>query len=80
MVRDGYFYALGLLVAAILVGWFARPAWAIVPLLLAMFFLWFFRDPEREIPGSAGAVVSRCLIHYSWRRNADTYQYLSECL
>jgi phosphatidylserine decarboxylase len=58
MVRDGYFYALGLLVAAILVGWFARPAWAIVPLLLAMFFLWFFRDPEREIPGSAGAVVS----------------------
>jgi phosphatidylserine decarboxylase len=58
MVRDGYFYALGLLVAAILVGWFTHPAWAIVPLLLAMFFLWFFRDPEREIPDRPGAVVS----------------------
>jgi phosphatidylserine decarboxylase len=58
MVRDGYFYALGLLGAAILVGWFARPAWTIVPLLLAVFFLWFFRDPERAIPDSAGAVVS----------------------
>jgi phosphatidylserine decarboxylase len=58
MVRDGYFYALGLLGAAILVGWFARPAWAIVPLLLAVFFLWFFRDPERAIPDGAGAVVS----------------------
>ena len=58
MVRDGYFYALGLLVAAILVGWFARPAWAVVPVLLAMFFLWFFRDPERAIPDLPGAVVS----------------------
>lgn len=58
MVRDGYFYALGLTVAAVLVGWFARPAWAVVPLLLAVFFLWFFRDPERAIPQNAEAVVS----------------------
>ncbi len=58
MVRDGYFYALGLIVAGLLVGWFARPAWAIVPLLLALFFLWFFRDPERSIPDAAETVVS----------------------
>ncbi|MFZ2083024.1 MAG: phosphatidylserine decarboxylase family protein [Candidatus Sulfotelmatobacter sp.] len=58
MVRDGYFYALGLIAAGMLVGWFARPAWALVPLLLALFFLWFFRDPERSIPDAADAVVS----------------------
>src|SRR5271156_1178775 len=58
MVRDGYYYALGLIVAATLVGWFAGLAWAIVPLLLAIFFLWFFRDPERSIPDIADAVVS----------------------
>jgi phosphatidylserine decarboxylase len=58
MVRDGYLYALALIAAAVLVGWFAQPAWALAPLLLALFFLWFFRDPERAIPDAAGALVS----------------------
>src|SRR5216684_5612748 len=58
MVRDGYFYALGFIAATVLVGWFAQLAWAVVPLMLALFFLWFFRDPERVIPDAAGAVVS----------------------
>ena len=58
MVRDGYLYALALTAAGVLVGWLAQPAWALVPLLLAVFFLWFFRDPERDIPDAAGAVVS----------------------
>ena len=58
MVRDGYLYALALIVAAVLVGWFAAPAWALIPLLLAVFFLWFFRDPERSIPDAPGALVS----------------------
>ncbi len=58
MVRDGYFYALALIVAALLLGWLTRPAWAIIPCLLAVFFLWFFRDPERTIPQDPGAVVS----------------------
>jgi phosphatidylserine decarboxylase len=58
MVRDGYLYAMPLVAAAILLGWLTRPAWAIIPCLLALFFLWFFRDPERAIPQDAGAVVS----------------------
>lgn len=58
MVRDGYLFAVPLIAAALLLGWLTRPAWAIIPGLLAFFFLWFFRDPERTIPQEAGAVVS----------------------
>jgi phosphatidylserine decarboxylase len=58
MVRDGYLYAAGLIAAGVLLGWLTSPAWAIVPFLLALFFLQFFRDPERTIPQEASAVVS----------------------
>jgi phosphatidylserine decarboxylase len=59
MVRDGIYYALAFVAVAVLLGWFTGMwALAIIPLLLAAFFAWFFRDPEREIPQMAGAIVS----------------------
>ena len=59
MVRDGYFYVIAFLTVAILLhlflgGWI----WSVAPVLLAAFFLWFFRDPERTIPRGEGLVVS----------------------
>lgn len=59
MVRDGFFYGLALFAVAALVWFFTQMAWlAAIPVLLALFFLWFFRDPSRTIPTEPGAIVS----------------------
>jgi phosphatidylserine decarboxylase len=58
MVRDGIVYGCGLLLVAGLLGPLVGWPWAVPPLLLAAFLLWFFRDPARVIPQAPGAVVS----------------------
>ncbi len=59
MVRDGYLYGLAFGVVAVLLWLATHVVWLVlIPVLIAGFFLWFFRDPTREIPSLPGQIVS----------------------
>ena len=50
MVIYGIYYALGLSAGALAAGYLISWPWALPFMVLAVFCLWFFRDPDREIP------------------------------
>ena len=57
MVRDGLYYGAAFTTAGALVAYLTQQPWFGLPLfLLAAFCMYFFRDPERDIPGGPVAV------------------------
>jgi len=54
----GYPFIFGALIAAILVGWLSTWAFAVPLAILAGFFLFFFRDPDRVVTESPATVLS----------------------
>jgi len=58
IAREGWPFLASALAAAALVAWLAGPWWSAPIWLAALFILQFFRDPARDVPDDARAVVS----------------------
>ena len=58
IVRDGYVFIFGALALAGLLALAFGPLGAVVPVILACYFTYFFRNPKRKIPEDEHLVVS----------------------
>ena len=58
IIEDGYIFIAVPVVLAALAGYFINAYAAAVPALLALYFAYFFRNPERVIPDDERALVS----------------------
>ncbi len=56
MVLTGLYYALALTGIGVLLAWLIHPSAGVPLYVLAIFCLWFFRDPDRQIPPGDVAV------------------------
>jgi phosphatidylserine decarboxylase len=54
----GWPFIIGAFVPAALVAWLGHTVWALPLAVLGAFFLYFFRDPERQTAGTSADVIS----------------------
>ena len=58
IVKDGYYYVIGSLVLAAIVYYFFGAVWAVIPVVLALYFAYFFRDFHRVTPYDPNVLYS----------------------
>jgi phosphatidylserine decarboxylase len=56
--RAGWPFIIGALIVALVVAWWLGRMWALPFVVLAGFFVFFFRDPDRSVPATPNVVVS----------------------
>lgn len=58
IVRDGYPFIIFALVITVVVGYFWGLVWAVIPLVAAFYFAYFFRNPDRPLPAEEDILYS----------------------
>ena len=58
IIRDGFRFCSAFILIALIVYYFINPYVAILPAVLAVYCLYFFRNPKRNIPADENLIVS----------------------
>ena len=58
IIRDGFRFCSAFILIALIVFYFINPYVAILPAVLAVYCLYFFRNPKRNIPADENLIVS----------------------
>lgn len=58
IVKDGYPFVIFALILTVVVGYFWGLHWAVIPLVLAFYFAYFFRNPDRPLPNNENILYS----------------------
>ncbi len=77
IVADGIYYALGLTAGGLAVSYLTNPWFGLPLYILAVFCLYFFRDPERAIPAGPVAVSPADGKVVAIKRESDTQTRIS---
>lgn len=58
IIREGYYFAATFFAIALIVYYFVNPYAAILPAVLTLYCLYFFRNPKRIIPTNENLIVA----------------------
>ena len=58
ILREGYPFILAAVIIAVILGVAVNPYWGVAPFVLACYFAYFFRNPQRTIPQDESLLVS----------------------
>lgn len=58
VIKEGYVFIAIAVLLAVVVGFTAGIMWAMIPAVLAVFFMFFFRNPKRQVPEDRNLIVS----------------------
>ena len=58
VVKEGYIFIFAAALLAVILGVAVNPYWAVAPGVLACYFIYFFRNPDRTVPVDDSVLVS----------------------
>lgn len=63
IVKDGYIYVASMLILAVVANLLWGLYWAVIPLVLALYFAYFFRDEHRILPNNPNVLYAAADAH-----------------